>query len=335
MASTQSARPDAACKTTRRVQNQPYRILSLDGGGAKGFYTLGVLRELERALDMRLCDAFDLIYGTSTGGIIAGLLAIGRSVDDIHVLYKRHITEIMRARSAKRKTEALARLTQKVFGAKKFDAVKTGLGIIATRWVTERPMIFRAAQNLAAQQPVTVEAGFGIRLADAVQASCSAYPYFETKCVWTKAGDCIELVDGGYCANNPTLYALADATEVLGIPRTQIRVVSVGVGVYPLPKPNLFGRIEAWFARRLVKADLLQKSFEFNTQSIDHLRAKLFADVPTIRISDTYQQPEMATDLFEHDAQKLNILHQRGKDSFAERAPALAALLGHRRPGKL
>jgi patatin-like phospholipase/acyl hydrolase len=43
------------------------RILSLDGGGAKGFYTLGVLREIEGMLGSRLHERFDLIFGTSTG----------------------------------------------------------------------------------------------------------------------------------------------------------------------------------------------------------------------------------------------------------------------------
>ena len=52
-----------------------YRILSLDGGGAKGFYTLGVLKEIEAMLGQRLCDRFDLIFGTSTGAIIAALLS--------------------------------------------------------------------------------------------------------------------------------------------------------------------------------------------------------------------------------------------------------------------
>jgi uncharacterized protein len=37
-----------------------------------------------------------------------------------------------------------------------------------------------------------------------------------------------------------------------------------------------------------------------------------------VGISDTFEQPEMATDLFESDLQKLNILHQRGAESFAK-----------------
>lgn len=56
---------------------KPYRILCLDGGGAKGFYTLGVLREIEGLVKQPLCERFDLIFGTSTGAIIAALLALG------------------------------------------------------------------------------------------------------------------------------------------------------------------------------------------------------------------------------------------------------------------
>jgi patatin-like phospholipase/acyl hydrolase len=63
------------------------RVLSLDGGGAKGFYTLGVLRELEGSVGP-LHQKFSLIFGTSTGSIIASLLALGKTVEEIHALYK-------------------------------------------------------------------------------------------------------------------------------------------------------------------------------------------------------------------------------------------------------
>jgi patatin-like phospholipase/acyl hydrolase len=59
-------------------KDKPYKILSLDGGGAKGFYTLGVLREIEGMTKAPLCETFDLIFGTSTGAIIAALLALGK-----------------------------------------------------------------------------------------------------------------------------------------------------------------------------------------------------------------------------------------------------------------
>lgn len=290
------------------------RILSLDGGGAKGFYTLGVLREIEGMLGCPLYKRFDLVFGTSTGAIIAALIALGYEIDEIHTIYKKYVPDLMKIKSAAGKSKALGELAIKVFGDKKFDAVKTGVGIVTTKWVIERPMIFKASVAQAHGRVGTFAPGFGCTIADAVQASCSAYPFFERKMVTTEAGDDVELIDGGYCANNPTLYALADAIIALKVAHANIRAVNVGVGVYPEPKPSL----KMWFAKKyLVSVQLLQKTLEINTQSMDQLRAIMFKDIPTIRISETFQTPEMATDLFEHDLSKLNILRQRGRESFA------------------
>lgn len=85
----------------------PCRILSLDGGGAKGFYTLGILKEIEGIVGVPLCERFQLIFGTSTGAIIAALLGLGHKVDAIHELYKKHVPSIMRRRTARGKTKAL------------------------------------------------------------------------------------------------------------------------------------------------------------------------------------------------------------------------------------
>jgi patatin-like phospholipase/acyl hydrolase len=59
---------------------KPYRILSLDGGGAKAFYSLGVLREIEGMLGHPLHETFDLVFGTGTGAIIASLIALNSGV---------------------------------------------------------------------------------------------------------------------------------------------------------------------------------------------------------------------------------------------------------------
>lgn len=294
---------------------KPYRILSLDGGGAKGFYTLGVLREVEGLAKRPLHECFDLVFGTSTGAIIAALIALGHSVDEVHELYRTHVVSIMAEKTATAKTAALQKLATEVFGDAKFDAVKTGIGIVTTKWLIERPMIFKATVQQAHGRTGTFALGLGCTISDAVQASCSAYPYFDRKTVRTHLGDEIELADGGFCANNPTLYAIADAVGPLAIPRKDIRVISIGVGEYPAPKKPLFS-FPRW-TRYILSVRLLQKTMEINTQSMDQLRIILFKDVPTIRISDAFTQPEMATDLFEHDLMKLNVLWQRGRESYA------------------
>ncbi len=304
--------------------NDTFCILALDGGGAKGFYTLGVLEEIEGMLDCSLYKRFDLIFGTSTGAIIASLIALGYKVDQIHDLYKKHVPTIMKQRTMQGRSTALAKLASEVFEDKKFDDFKTRVGIVATRWLSEKPMIFKTNIEQAHGRKGTFTSGFGVKIADAVQASCSAYPFFQRVTITTEKGDKVELIDGGYCANNPTLYAIADATVALGMKHSDLRVINVGVGIYPEPKPSLKMKLAKKY---IVSVQLLQKTLEINTQSMDQLRKILFKDVGTVRISDTFEQPEMATDLLEHNLDKLNILRQRGRESFALREQELRHFL--------
>lgn len=301
-------------QTTEHPKDGLFRILSLDGGGAKGFYTLGVLEEIEGMLKCPLYQRFDLVFGTSTGAIIASLIALGVEVKQIYELYKKHVPTVMCKKTAAARSLALAVLAKEVFGDTTFAKVKTGIGVVTTKWVIERPMIFKGNIAQAHGRIGTFVPGFGVSIADAVQASCSAYPFFERKVVTTSADDKIELIDGGYCANNPTLYAIGDAVGPLRKERRDLRVVSIGVGKYPEPKPGFF----MFLAKRyLVSVQLLQKTLEINTQSMEQLRTILFKDVKTTRISDTFEKPEMATDLMECNLGKLNLLRQRGRQSFA------------------
>jgi patatin-like phospholipase/acyl hydrolase len=317
---TESKAAGAPAPSTKR-----FHVLCLDGGGAKGFYTLGVLKEVEGMLGCKLHERFDLIFGTSTGSIIAALLCLGHSVDDIHALYRQHVVKIMARWLPSRKSAALRALSAEVFGDKDFQSLKTGIGIVTTRWEFEKPMIFKTSVDQAYAGKGTFVPGFGCRIGDAVEASCSAYPFFKRKIVIAGTEGPVELVDGGYCANNPTLYAIADASESLGVPRQNISVVSIGVGEYPQPKPHLI-TIMRW-ARYMLTVRLLQKVLEINTKSMDQLRAILFRNVATIRINEAYTEPEMATDMFEHDVQKLNRLWQRGRESFRKFEADLAKAL--------
>lgn len=293
-------------------QEKICRVLALDGGGAKGFYTLGALKEIEGLVGCRLCDKFDLIYGTSTGAIIAALLGLGKSVDEIEELYRTHVLAVMSRWLPGNKTGALEALAAQVFGELKFEAFKTDMGIVGTRWTEERPIIFKTNRRQAFLGKSTFEPGFGCTIGDAVVGSCSAYPFFKKKFVTTSCGERIEVRDGGFVANNPTLYAIADATESMGFARKDVRVVSIGVGEYPAPK------LPAWSLRKwlskLPTMVFLQKTMEISTQSMDQLRKVLFREVETVRIHARYTQPDMATDMLEADLEKLGLLWQRGRD---------------------
>lgn len=307
------------------MPNKLFRVLSLDGGGAKGFYTLGILREIEAMIGCRLHERFDLIFGTSTGSIITAMLALGKSVPEIIALYQEHVPTVMKNKGAAGRSGALAELSKTIFGDAMFTDVKTSVGIVTTKWVLEKPMIFKTHIGQAHGMKGSFVPGFGVKVGDAVQASCSAYPYFNRKTVVTSSGDSIELIDGGFCANNPTLYAIADATVALGVPADDVRVVSLGCGNYPPPPVNWW-TVDYW-KQKTPGVQLLQKTLEINTQSMDQLRTILYKHIQTVRISQSFSEPAMATDLFEHDLHKLNILTQRGAQSFAEHEQTLQSFL--------
>lgn len=302
-----------------------FRILSLDGGGAKGFYTLGVLKEVEALTGTRLCDVFDLMFGTSTGAIITSLLALGYSVDEVISLYKSHVVSVMSAKGRRAKSAALAHLGESVFGDRTFTDVRTGVGIVATKWILERPMIFKTSVDQAHGRQATFTPGFGCSISDAVQASCSAYPFFDRKTISTVSGEVVELIDGGYCANNPTLYAIADATAALGVAVESLRVLSVGVGEYP-SKP-LSPLDPMYWVNKVPEVQLLQKTFDISTQSMEQLRSILFKSVQTVRVNDAFTHPDMATDIFEHNLSRLSVLTQRGRGSFAQRENEIRRLI--------
>ena len=118
-------------------------------------------------------------------------------------------------------------------------------------------------------------------------------------------------------------FAVADAVRALSIRPSNLRVVSVGVGNYPEPKRWLIPRL----LRRFPLVQLVQKTLDINAASMEQLRSILFTDVPAVRINDTFNRPELATDLMEHDLRKLNMLLQQGKESFAKHEADLVALL--------
>ena len=316
---------------TSSMSSNPCRVLSLDGGGAKGFYTLGVLNQVEAMLGGKpLCQHFNLIFGTSTGAIIAALLALGYQVSAIFELYKTHVPTITRKLSTRGRTKALAELVEQVFGKADFTQVKTGLGIVATHWLQEKPMIFKSDVAQAHGSKATFTPGFGRTIAEAVRASCSAFPYFKRVKLKTSQGADVELFDGGYCANNPALYAIADAVNAFHKGHVDVRLLSIGVGEYPEPKrwinPKHFVTLLEKIFLGFTSLELLQKTLDVNTTSMEQLRSVLFKDIPTVRINEAFTQPDMATHLLESNLEKLNLLYQRGSESFGTHEAALKAL---------
>lgn len=225
----------------------PKRILALDGGGIRGALTLGFLQELEALLRKRhnnpnllLCDYFDLIGGTSTGSIIATLLALGKDTAFIKKMYLDLGGEIFAEKrgvfgmlSAKFKEKALKDQLQANLGDRTLGdaSVRTGLCIVTKRADTGGtwPIINHPEGKYFPKNK-------DILLREAVRASTAAPTYFVPEAIEVGGGETGAFVDGGVSmANNPALQLFLIAT-LQGFPfhwgtgADNLLVTSVGTG---------------------------------------------------------------------------------------------------------
>src|SRR6185312_8551342 len=123
-------------------------ILSLDGGGVRGVIAVAFLERIEAILtaqaghNVRLCDHFDLVGGTSTGAIIAGGIALGKTTRELKDIYQRlaplafhHSRFRIPFLQPKFDVTALRREIAAIVGEQTLDSqeLRTGLGIVAKR----------------------------------------------------------------------------------------------------------------------------------------------------------------------------------------------------------
>ncbi len=235
--------------TKRLSDDGPKRILALDGGGIRGTITLGFLERIEAILrerhdrsDLRLCDYFDLIGGTSTGAIIAAGLAIGLEVADIKQLYFELGGKIFGKKQWKQwdaifDLAPLLHELERAFGDRTLgdESLQTGLCIIVKRADTNStwPLINHPGAKYYAENS-------RILLRDAVRASTAAPAYFVPETLDIGGGLSGAFVDGGVSmANNPALQLFLMAT-LQGYPfhwktgENDLLLVSIGTGVWKI-----------------------------------------------------------------------------------------------------
>lgn len=300
-----------------------FKILTLNGGGSKGIYTLGVLNEVEKLLKSPLCEHFDLVYGTSTGSIIASLIALGHPIDFVVKKYYELIPEIMGKWNRSGKSRALKRFANEVFGTKKFDSFKTKIGIVAMNYDYQRPFIFKNIVDQAHGMKNSFVPGFDVTISEAVQCSCAAYPIFNKKRILTSNQGAQVSLDGGFVANNPTLFALIDATQSLSKAPEDLRVLNVGVGNYVERPISIQNRI----VRKFDMAKLVMKVLNANTNTNEILTRLLYPKLKIIVVNETFSKPEYGTNMIEKRINKLNLMFGLGRESFAKNEMDIEQLL--------
>ncbi len=208
--------------------NQKFQILSLDGGGIKGLFSAALLAKIEESLDIRITDHFDLITGTSTGGIIALGLAMGMRPREIVQFYVAEGPKIFRQRKfwtsirwtlrSKFPQQPLAEALKKYFGDWVMADSKKRLVVPSYNLAKDEVYVFKTPHH----QRLTTDGKVPLwKVALATSAAPTYFPCCEHV-------DGMRLVDGGLWANNPTMVGIVEAVSLLGIPLQSISTFSLG-----------------------------------------------------------------------------------------------------------
>ena len=221
-----------------------FKILSLDGGGVRGYLSAKILSNLEDYLnnrtkeEMPIGQRFDFIAGTSTGGIIALALALGKTAKYIEELYYKYIPEIfgkkrnflLAINSPKYISSMMELMVAEVFGDYSLEDVKTHVLITSVNLDNAQPRFYKSKYFARNAERLSE------KLKDIAMATSAAPTYFKAKADMKSS---CNLIDGGICANNPSLSALVDAlnfeknNSLNTIPPNDlndITLVSVGTG---------------------------------------------------------------------------------------------------------
>ncbi len=279
-------------------QNQPFRVLAIDGGGIRGLYTARLLSILlkyfSRIKDgqkIYLGKKFDLITGTSTGGILALALANEISFDDIIELYKTYGSQIFpyknRIPTSKIKlirwlfkflnkpsanAMILRSALENIFHGLTLDDIykshKIALCIPAINASTQKPVVFKTPHKDIYQRDPKRKA------VDVCMATSAAPIFFPMAAIPCPDSSIDEVfVDGGLWCNNPVLIGLIEAIDLLEDANREIQIVSVGT--CPPPQGQSFTARECYNGLSSWKFGVEALNLSLNAQSAGY---KFIAD---------------------------------------------------------
>ncbi|EKS7869176.1 patatin-like phospholipase family protein [Bacillus cereus] len=213
-------------KWTPRKENE-FKILAIDGGGMKGVFPAKYLSDIEEQVGKPIYQYFDLIAGTSTGGIIALGLANDISAKDILELYLKRGKDIFGNRrtilpiskDSHYGNDGLIQVLQETFGDKLLKEVNTMVCIPSIEHQKASPKVYKTPHH-----PHFIKDG-NIEIWKIALATSAAPIYLPAAAI--DDNEC--KIDGGLWANNPVLVAIAEAVK-LGYSLDQIKVLSIGTG---------------------------------------------------------------------------------------------------------
>ncbi len=305
------------------------RVLAIDGGGIRGLIPALVLAEIERRSGRRVYQLFDLISGTSTGGILACALCAPDPLPALEVakLYEEEGPRIF-DRSIKQRIlsaeglldekydgTALDRALERFLAGKRLRDARPDLLVPAYDTAEPGPYFFKTTK--ARETPGEDD----FPLSVVARATSAAPTYFEPLAAGPRA-----LVDGGVFAVNPAMCAYAEVQRHQ--PGASVTLLSLGTG--QRTRRRTFEQIRDWGLIEWAKP-ILEVVFDGVSDAVDYqLRAALGErhyrrlQVELDRASD---------DLDDASADNLTALRSLAEEMIAESGALLDELIAELTPG--
>jgi len=265
------------------------RILSIDGGGIRGVIPAMVMAEIEKRTQRPIAELFNLVAGTSTGGILAlgAVKPAGKGkkaqpqfkAEDMVALYEtqgarifyrspwRAIRTVGGALDEKYPTEGVESVLEEYFGDTMLSEALTNVMVTSYEIEQRAPFFFKSTK-------AKLNASDDYLMRQAARATSAAPSYFEPVQIRKKTAT-NTFVDGGVVANNPAMCAYVEARKMF--PGTEnILVVSLGAG--DLTRPLPYAEAKEWGLAQWL-APLFSLVMDGMSDSVDYQMRQLMPSV--------------------------------------------------------
>ena len=326
---------------TRERQPDDFHILSLSGGGYLGLFTAIVLAELEQRLGRPVATAFDLIAGTSIGGLLALALALEVPADRLVRYLQREGTNIFSERpkpksvvgkrldmfryvaSPKYDTDELRRVLDEIYSA------NATLGDVPNhRVVVPAVNLTRGiAQVFKTPHHPKYDRDHAIAVRDVALATSAAPTIFPMVNI-----DDQLFTDGGLFAQSPDLVAIHEAEHFLNVDPKSVRLLSIGTttSIFSIPPEDGtdFGLLNWAFNQRLWSAILSsqQQIVEYMSR---YLLKERYVRIDAIQTEE--QKAELALDVATPAAQR--VIAELAEGAIRQSQNGLDDFVAHRAAG--
>lgn len=202
--------------TDQKKEQKMFKILAIDGGGIKGLYSATVLAKLEEVYDCKISDHFDLICGTSTGGIIALAASLKIPMSKICEFYIQYGADIFNENCKKNKLGRLRLKIKQFIDGGKYTSKELRNALITvfgeTTLAESNNLLCIPSYNITTATPRVFKKDYGCcteddtkKYVDIALATAAAPTYFPVKEINDH-----QYIDGGVWANNPAIVGLTE-----------------------------------------------------------------------------------------------------------------------------